>query len=77
MAIIAVPPNQLAIRLDVRCELTSASVIPIRTALIVLAIVSTMAMPYTVLMPAFVSNVLHGGPKVLGALMTSSGVGAQ
>ncbi|HWK12337.1 MAG TPA: MFS transporter, partial [Vicinamibacterales bacterium] len=34
--------------------------VPIRTALIVLAIVSTMAMPYTVLMPAVVTNVLHG-----------------
>jgi MFS family permease len=49
---------------------------PIRTALIVLAIVSTMAMPYTVLMPAYVANVLHGGPSTLGLLMTSTGVGA-
>jgi MFS family permease len=49
---------------------------PIRTGLIVLAIVSTVAMPYTVLMPAFVSNVLHGGPNTLGWLMTATGVGA-
>jgi MFS family permease len=49
---------------------------PIRTALIVLAIVSTMAMPYSVLMPAFVADVLHGGPGTLGLLMTSTGVGA-
>jgi MFS family permease len=49
---------------------------PIRTGLIVLAIVSTVAMPYTVLMPAFVSTVLHGGPNMLGWLMTASGVGA-
>jgi MFS family permease len=49
---------------------------PIRTGLLVLAIVSTVAMPYTVLMPAFVSNVLHGGPNTLGLLMTASGVGA-
>ena len=49
---------------------------PIRTALIVLAVVSTMAMPYTVLMPAFVHDVLRGGPKTLGLLMTSSGAGA-
>jgi MFS family permease len=52
------------------------SSLPIRTALLVLAIVSTMAMPYTVLMPAFVANVLHGGPGTLGVLMTTSGVGA-
>jgi MFS family permease len=50
--------------------------LPIRTALIVLAIVSTMAMPYTVLMPAFVHDVLHGGPSTLGLLMTASGAGA-
>jgi len=28
------------------------------------------------LMPAFVANVLHGGPSTLGLLMTSTGVGA-
>jgi MFS family permease len=50
--------------------------VPIRTSLVVLAIVSTMAMPYTVLMPAFVANVLHGGPSTLGLLMTATGVGA-
>ena len=49
---------------------------PIRTALVVLAIVSTMAMPYSVLMPAFAAEVLHGGPNTLGLLMTASGVGA-
>jgi predicted MFS family arabinose efflux permease len=50
--------------------------VPIRTALLVLAIVSTMAMPYTVLMPAVVTDVMHGGPSSLGFLMTASGVGA-
>ena len=49
---------------------------PIRTALILLSIVSAMAMPYTVLMPAFVAGLLHGGPNTLGLLMTASGVGA-
>jgi len=50
--------------------------VPIRTALLVLAIVSTMAMPYTVLMPAYASEVLHGGPNTLGLLMTATGIGA-
>lgn len=50
--------------------------VPIRTALILLAIVSAMGMPYTVLMPAIVATVLHGGPNTLGLLMTSSGAGA-
>jgi MFS family permease len=49
---------------------------PIRTVLLLLALVSTMGMPYAVLMPAFASKVLHGGPDTLGILMGVSGVGA-
>jgi MFS family permease len=49
---------------------------PIRTVLILLALVSTMGMPYAVLMPAFASKILHGGPNTLGILMGMSGVGA-
>jgi MFS family permease len=49
---------------------------PVRTALLVLALVSTMGMPYTVLMPAIASRTLHGGPHTLGFLMTASGLGA-
>ncbi len=49
---------------------------PIRTVLLLLALVSTMGMPYAVLMPAFASKILHGGPNTLGILMGMSGVGA-
>jgi MFS family permease len=49
---------------------------PIRTVLILLAVVSTMGMPYTVLMPAVAAKLLHGGAHTLGWLMTASGVGA-
>jgi MFS family permease len=49
---------------------------PIRTVLLLLALVSTMGMPYTVLMPAIAAKLLHGGPHTLGWLMTASGVGA-
>ena len=49
---------------------------PVRTALILLAIVSAMGMPYTVLMPVIATNVLHGGAHTLGFLMTASGLGA-
>jgi MFS family permease len=49
---------------------------PVRTALTLLAIVSAMGMPYTVLMPVIASRVLHGGPHTLGFLMTASGLGA-
>ena len=49
---------------------------PIWSTLLLLAIVATMGMPYTVLMPAIASTVLHGGPHTLGFLMTASGLGA-
>jgi MFS family permease len=50
--------------------------VPIRSALLLVAIVSTAGTPYTVLMPAIASRVLHGGPNTLGLLMTATGVGA-
>ena len=50
--------------------------IPIRSALLLVAIISTAGTPYTVLMPAIAAQVLHGGPNTLGLLMTATGVGA-
>jgi MFS family permease len=49
---------------------------PIRKVLLLLALVSLVGMPYTVLMPVFANEVLHGGPSTLGLLMAASGVGA-
>jgi MFS family permease len=49
---------------------------PIRSILLLLALVSLVGMPYTVLMPVFASTVLHGGPHTLGFLMAATGVGA-
>jgi MFS family permease len=49
---------------------------PVRTLLLLLGVVSFMAMPYSVLMPVFADQVLHGGPAALGVLMGASGVGA-
>jgi len=49
---------------------------PIRTILILLAVVSLVGMPYTVLMPIFAGEILHGGAHTLGFLMGASGVGA-
>jgi MFS family permease len=49
---------------------------PIRNILLLLALVSLVGMPYTVLMPVFADEVLHGGPSTLGLLMAASGVGA-
>ena len=49
---------------------------PVRTILLLFALLSLMGMPFTVLMPIFASQVLHGGPHTLGFLMGASGVGA-
>ncbi len=48
----------------------------IRSALLMVALISVMGMPYTVLMPIFATKVLHGGPHALGFLMAAIGVGA-
>jgi MFS family permease len=50
--------------------------LPIRTILILFALVSLMSMPVLVLMPIFAKVVLHGGPHTLGFLMGSMGFGA-
>src|ERR1700677_5037099 len=50
--------------------------IPVRTILLLFALVSLMGIPYLVLMPIFAAKVLHGGPHTLGLLMGASGVGA-
>ena len=50
--------------------------VAIRTILLLLALVSLVGFPYSVLMPIFASDVLHGGPHTLGFLMAASGVGA-
>jgi MFS family permease len=50
--------------------------VPIRSILLLLALVSLVGMQYTVLMPIFAVQVLHGGAHTLGFLMGASGVGA-
>ncbi|HEY2375874.1 MAG TPA: MFS transporter [Gemmatimonadaceae bacterium] len=50
--------------------------VPMRSSLLLLALVATMGMPYTVLMPAIATDRLHGGAHTLGFLMTASGLGA-
>lgn len=49
---------------------------PICTLLLLLAMVSMMGMPMSVLLPAVASEVLHGGPDLFGLLTGATGVGA-
>jgi MFS family permease len=50
--------------------------VAIRSILLLLALASLLGFPYSVLMPIFASDILHGGPHTLGFLMAASGVGA-
>ncbi|MCX7799307.1 MAG: MFS transporter [Fimbriimonadales bacterium] len=45
-------------------------------ALLLLAIISLVGIPYGVLMPVFAKEVLQGGPSTLGFLMAAPGAGA-
>ncbi len=49
---------------------------PIRTILLLFALLSLMGWPFMVLMPVFAAQVLHGGPHTLGFLMGAVGVGS-
>jgi MFS family permease len=49
---------------------------PIRYMILLLALVSLMGMPFTVLMPVFAKSILHGGSHTYGFLMGASGIGA-
>jgi MFS family permease len=49
---------------------------PIRTILLLFALISLMGYPYGVLMPIFAAQVLHGGATTLGWLTGASGIGA-
>jgi MFS family permease len=50
--------------------------VPVRTILLLFAVISFMGIPFVVLMPIFAANVLHGGAHTLGFLMGAMGVGA-
>lgn len=49
---------------------------PIRSILLLFALLSLMGWPFMVLMPIFAAQVLHGGPHTLGFLMGAVGVGS-
>jgi MFS family permease len=49
---------------------------PLRTILVLFALVCLMGYPYMVLLPVFAAQMLHGGPATLGWLSAASGLGA-
>src|SRR5215469_16545629 len=53
-----------------------AASLPIRSILLLFALISLMGWPFMVLMPIFAAQVLHGGPHTFGFLMGAVGVGS-
>jgi len=53
-----------------------AGSLPIRSILLLFALLSLMGWPFMVLMPIFAAQVLHGGAHTLGFLMGAVGVGS-
>lgn len=49
---------------------------PMRALLLLVGLVSLVGMPYTVLMPIFADQILHGGARGYGILMGATGIGA-
>jgi MFS family permease len=49
---------------------------PIRSLILIVALISLFGMPFSVMMPVFARDVLQGGAQTLGYLMGASGTGA-
>jgi MFS family permease len=49
---------------------------PIRSALLLLSLLSAFGLQYSVFLPIYARDILHGGPKTLGLLGSAAGVGA-
>ncbi len=50
--------------------------LPIRSALLLLSVLSLFALQYAVFLPLFAKDILHSGARGFGLLMSSAGVGA-
>jgi MFS family permease len=50
--------------------------LPVRSALLLLSLLSLLGLQYSVFLPIFASDVLHRGAKGFGLLMSTAGIGA-
>lgn len=51
--------------------------IPIKYIILLIALISLTGLPYTILMPVYAKEILHGGSHTFGFLMGASGLGAM
>jgi MFS family permease len=54
----------------------AAGDLPVRSVLMLIGLVSVVGLAYAVLLPIFANNILHGGPRGFGILMSAAGIGA-
>ena len=50
--------------------------LPIRSALLLLSVLSLFGLQYSVFLPIYANDILNGGARTLGLLMSFAGVGA-
>ena len=70
------PPSESPVRSFIQGFRFAWSDRPIRAALFLLSLLSLFGLQYSVFLPIYARDILHGGAKVLGLLMSAAGVGA-
>jgi MFS family permease len=70
------PKDQSPLRSFVQGFQFAMSDVPIRSALLMLSLLSLFGLQYAVFLPIYAHDILHGGAKALGLLMSAAGVGA-
>ena len=70
------PPDESPVRSFVQGFKFAMHDVPIRSALVMLCMLSLFGLQYTVFLPIYAHDILHGGATTLGFLMSSAGVGA-
>lgn len=69
-------PEESPVRSFIQGFRFAMSDVPIRSALLLLSVLSLFGLQYAVFLPIYAKDILHGGAKVLGLLMSAAGVGA-
>jgi MFS family permease len=70
------PPDESPVRSFVEGFKFAMHDVPIRSALVMLCMLSLFGLQYTVFLPIYAHDILHGGARTLGLLMSAAGVGA-
>jgi len=70
------PPDESPVRSFVEGFRFAMHDVPIRSALVMLCMLSLFGLQYTVFLPIYAHDILHGGARTLGLLMSAAGVGA-